>query len=331
MRSSPNLTPPSPRPTSDPLQAAAMKAGSHAEAGMPGTMTRAVFAVMAAAALFGTSATTMALLAPDASGPSVASMRLLVGSAGLVVVALARGRGRDLLRLWRMPLTWVMAAAVAGYQVLFFIGAQAAGVAVGTLVSLALAPFLAGVLGWLWREGAPGWVWAVSTVIAVAGVALLTGGAISTGNPWGLVASAGAGACYAVYTVIGVRLSRAGEHPGTVLAAAFAGGALMLLPFGVTSDWWHTPSGFVALLWLGLAATTGAYLLFGVGLAALQPGHIATLNLLEPVVATILGVTVVGEVLGMTGWAGCALIIVALALLGLADNRRHAPAQGDST
>ena len=274
---------------------------------------------MAAAALFGTSATSQAILAPGAPGPSVAAMRLLVGSIGLLIVVLARGGKRDLLGLWRRPATWIMGATVAGYQALFFIGAGRAGVAVGTLVSLALAPFLAGVLGWLLREGAPGWVWAASTVIAIAGVGLLTTGSLESGDPWGLLAAAGAGACYAVYTVVGVRLSREGNLPSAVLAASFSIGAVLLLPAAFASTWWLSPGGIVDVVWLGLVTTTVAYLLFGVGLKVLQPGHIATLNLLEPAVATLLGVLVLGETLGVAGWVGCALVIAALALLGVAD------------
>lgn len=283
--------------------------------------SRAVIAVMAAAALFGTSATSKQLLVPDAPGTSVAAMRLLVGAAGLVVFVLIQRRGSTLITLWRKPLIWAMGIAVAGYQALFFIGADRAGVAVGTLVSLALAPFLAGVLGWALREGAPGWVWAASTAIAVVGVALVSQGSLTAGDPWGLLAAAGAGACYAIYTVLGVRLSREGHPASSVLAASFSIGAVLLIPAAVTSNWWFSPTGVMEVLWLGLATTTLAYLLFGIGLAVLQPGHIATLNLFEPAVATILGVLVIGEHLGWSGWVGCALIIGALALLGLADNR----------
>lgn len=284
--------------------------------------TRAVLAVLIAAALFGTSATTLALLAPDAPGPSVAAMRLLVGAAGLVlVVAVLRGGGRELLSLWRRPVVWLMGAAVAGYQALFFMGTVRAGVAIGTLVSLAVAPFLAGVLGWVLREGPPGWTWALSTVIAVVGVVLLVSSNLDVEEPIGMLFALGAGACYAVYTVIGVRLARAGRSPSAVLAASFTIGALLLLPAAVTSTWWLSWDGVIAVVWLGLVATTGAYLLFGLGLKRLQPGHIATLNLFEPVVATILGVVVLGEQLGMTGWTGTVLVIVALALLGIADRR----------
>ena len=283
---------------------------------------RGAVAVLLAAALFGTSATSLALLTPGAPGPSVAAMRLLVGAVGLVVVVLSRGAAADLTALWRRPAIWIMGAAVAGYQAFFFMGTARAGVAVGTLISLAAAPFLAGILGWVLREGAPGWTWVVSTVIAVVGLTLLVSTSLGVEEPIGMVYSLGAGVCYAIYTVVGVRLSREGRPPSAVLAASFSIGAVILLPAAVTSDWWFSAAGVVEVLWLGLATTTVAYLLFGVGLRTLQPGHIATLNLFEPVVATILGVVVLGEVLGMAGWVGTLLVLGALSLLGLSEGRR---------
>jgi DME family drug/metabolite transporter len=55
----------------------------------------------------------------------------------------------------------------------------------------------------------------------------------------------------------------------------------------------------------------------------LQPGHIATLNLLEPVVATVLAVAVLGETLGASGWVGVILVVVALAVLGIGSGARR--------
>ncbi len=293
--------------------------------------SRAVVAVLMAAGLFGTSATTLALLAPSAPGPSVAAMRLLVGAAGLVLVVVARGGGRALVGMWRRPVVWLMGAAVAGYQALFFMGTIRAGVAVGTLISLAAAPFLAGVLGWILREGPPGWTWVVSTLIAVAGLVLLVSSNLGVEEPIGMLLALGAGACYAVYTVIGVRLAREGAAPSVVLAGSFSIGAVLLLPAAVTSTWWWSWSGVAAVLWLGLGATTVAYLLFGVGLRSLQPGHIATLNLFEPVVATLLGVFILGEQLGMAGWLGAVLVLVALGLLGFVGSRSPRNAHAPST
>lgn len=281
-------------------------------------------AVLGAAALFGTSATSQALLVPDAPATAVAGWRLLVGALGLLALAAWRmGSVRAVAALWRHPLVWVIGVFIASYQALFFIGTSRTGVAIGTLASLALAPFLAGVLGWALREGAPGWLWAGSTVIAVVGLGMLTIGSDMSVNLIGVLAAGGAGVSYAVFTVVGARLARDGLDPTAVLAAGFSVGAVLLLPFVVTGgSWWASASGIVLVLWLGFGSTSLAYLLFGVGLKYLQPGHIATLNLAEPVVATMLGVVVLGEHLSTRGWVGSALILVALGILGLGEVRQ---------
>ncbi len=283
----------------------------------------AALAVMGAAVLFGTSGTSLQLIAPDAPPASVAALRLLVGSAGLIIVVCLRGYGGPLVGLWRQPLVWLMGLAVAGYQAMFFFGTTNTGVAVGTLISLGVAPFLAGIIGWMVKEGAPGWLWAASTIVAIVGLTLLMTGSLDSGDPIGMLAAAGAGACYATYTVLGVRLSRAGHAPSVVLAASFSVGALLLLPFIFGTTWWLSASGIGEVLWLGLVTTTAGYLLFGMGLRVLQPGHIATLTLLEPAVATVLGVLVLHEVVSAIGWLGCLLIFGALALLGLGEGRRR--------
>lgn len=285
------------------------------------TRSTGVLAVLGAASLFGTSAAAVTLVGPDANAPAIAASRLVVGAAGLIVVVAITAPGRRaLIRLWRRPLLWAMGLAVAGYQSLFFLGVSRTGVAVGTLASLALAPFLAGVLGWLLREGAPGVVWAISTVLAVGGMALLTMGDGESRDLFGILAAMGAGASYAVYTVLGVRLTRDGEASSHVLGASFGLAAVFTVPFFVLAGaWWWSVGGVALLLWLGLATTTFAYLLFGIGLRTLQPGHIATLNLAEPVVATLLGVALLSESLGWRGWVGCVLIVIALAVLGLSD------------
>lgn len=292
------------------------------------TPAQGALAVLGSAALFGTTGTARALLVPDAAGTSVASLRLLVGAAGLVVVALVRGQGRDLLALWRRPALWIAGVAVASYQALFFVGTARTGVAVAALIALGCAPFLAGMLGWAMREGAPGWRWAGTTALAVVGLALLVAGSLSGGDGLGMLAAFGAAAGYAVYTVVGVRLARSGYDGPTVLAAAFSVGALLLVPFMVGAAWWMSIRGLGLVLWLGLVATTVAYVLFGVGMRVLQPGHIATLTLLEPAVATLLGIVVLGEPIGALGIAGCVLVLGAIALLGIAEGRSPADGAG---
>lgn len=285
---------------------------------MPRSSTQlAVFAVLGAAALFGTSATTSTLLAPDASPQSVAGWRLLVGALGLILVT----RSLAFLAMYRLPLIWVMGLSVGAFQFFFFLSANLAGVAIGTLVTISAAPWFSGLLGWVWGAGRPSTIWFVSTVIGIVGVFLLVGApAGGSINVAGVLAGLAAAASYAVMTNSGTRLTKAGHAPNHVLAASFGFGALLLIPFVITGgEWFASPSGIALILWLGLFVTTLAYVLFGFGLKSLMPGTIATLNLGEPLVATILAVWLLDERLTAMGWVGCGLILLALALLARAS------------
>jgi DME family drug/metabolite transporter len=277
----------------------------------------AVLAVLGAAALFGTSATAATLLVPDASPQSVAGWRLLVGALGLIVVT----RGWAFAFMFRIPLIWLMGLSVGAFQFFFFLSANLAGVAMGTLVTISAAPWFAGLLGWVWGAGRPSRIWWISTVIGIGGVFLLVGtpasGSINVG---GVLAGLAAAASYAVMTNVGTKLTQQGKNPNHVLAASFSIGAILLIPFIITGGaWFTTASGIVLILWLGLFVTTLAYVLFGLGLKNLMPGTIATLNLGEPLVATILAVWLLDESLSTLGWVGCILILLALALLARAS------------
>ena len=76
-------------------------------------------------------------------------------------------------------------------------------------------------------------------------------------------------------------------------------------------------------LWLGLATTTAAYLMFTSGLQVTDTSTAATLTLGEPVTATLLAVLVVGETVGTIGWAGIALTTLGLALAARNTNYPH--------
>jgi DME family drug/metabolite transporter len=58
-----------------------------------------------------------------------------------------------------------------------------------------------------------------------------------------------------------------------------------------------------------------AYLLFGIGLRSIRSSTVTTITLLEPVVATVLAVLVVGERLAPVGWVGLGLVLTGLAVL----------------
>jgi DME family drug/metabolite transporter len=59
------------------------------------------------------------------------------------------------------------------------------------------------------------------------------------------------------------------------------------------------------------------YVLFGWGLARVPVSTATTLTLLEPAVAAVLAVLVVGERLPAAGWVGVGLVVVCLAVLSV--------------
>lgn len=283
---------------------------------------RAAGAVLVGSLILGTSGVARSLLVPEASGPGVASWRLALGSLGMVLFVLWRREGADLMAVLRHPSVWFMGAAVAGAHASYFIATANAGVAVAVLIAIGLGPLLSGLFGWLAHEGAPGWLWVAMTGIAIVGLALIVGGSSTTANLVGILAAISTAVCQATFTVLGVRLARSGSSGSPVVTASFCIGALLLSPFLVTTSWVMSPQGVVLALWLGFGTVTVAYLLLGVGLRHLQPGHISTLQLMEPTTATILGVLILGESLGIAGLAGCACVLAALAVVGLSEGRR---------
>jgi drug/metabolite transporter, DME family len=304
---------------------------------------RPVFAVLLAAVCFGTTGTARALADVDASALSVGAARILIGGGLLALVAwLLAGHGRRTRPAPRtaavpgsLPTPLVVAIGAAGvvaYQPLFFLGTGANGVAIGTIVALGSAPVLTGVADWAISRRFPGWSWVIATAVATVGVALLSGitsGETGSVSVPGLLASLGAGAAYAAYTLAGKALIDRGWTSTTTMGTLFGWAALASIPIlAITGPGWLlTPSGLLLALWLGLVTTTVAYLLFGWGLARLRPSTVSTLTLAEPLTATLLGLLVLGESLDAMATAG--LVVLAAGILVLAVPRRRPPAERD--
>jgi EamA-like transporter family. len=108
------------------------------------------------------------------------------------------------------------------------------------------------------------------------------------------------------------------------MGSAFGLGGLLLIPVMLTQPlgWLGTSSGLALAAYLGLLTTALAYVLFGRGLAVLPAGPVTTLVLAEPLVATLLGVSLLGERLAALGLAGAAFVLVGLSLQGIAASRR---------
>jgi DME family drug/metabolite transporter len=208
----------------------------------------------------------------------------------------------------------------------FFAAVKTTGVALGTLLTIGSGPVFAGLLALFLLGEKPARSWISATGLCVVGLGLLSAdGAGQAGmQVFGLVLALGASLAYATYTVAAKRLIRQGEASSTVMGSAFGLGGLLLIPVMLTQPlgWLGTSSGLALAAYLGLLTTALAYVLFGRGLAVLPAGPVTTLVLAEPLVATLLGVSLLGERLDALGLAGAAFVLVGLSLQGIAASRR---------
>jgi len=290
------------------------------------TLDRGSLLVLAATVLWGTTGTAQSFAPPGASSLSIGAVRLAIGGGALLIYAASLGLLPQLRRIPRLPLL-LAAAAMAIYQLTFFEGVRRTGVAAGTVVTIGSAPIFAGILSTVALRRPPGMRWGIATLLAILGCLLLvlSGGSLQV-QPVGILLALAAGFSYAAYAFFTTRLLAGHVSSDLAAAATFALGALMLLPvlFATDLSWLASARGMAVALELGLLATALAYILFTRGLKMIPLSNAVTLTLGEPIVASLLGVLVVGERLNLYGWLGVALVFAALVVLTLQPAQKPA-------
>ncbi|WP_454048874.1 DMT family transporter [Cellulomonas sp. Marseille-Q8402] len=294
---------------------------------MPGATLGAV-AVLAAAVLWGTTGTTAAL------APEVGPLAIGAAAMGLGGLLQAATAGRQISRhrpqlaaRWRLVL--LGAVAVAVYPLAFYSSMRLAGVAVGTVVSLGSAPLASALVELLVDGRRLARRWVVAAGVGLTGMVLLCAAQALGGSDAGVApASPGsavagvllglvAGATYALYSWVAHRLMLAGVPSRAAMGAVFGGGGLLLLPVlaltgaPLLASWGNAAVG----AYMALVPMFTGYVLFGWGLARIAVSTATTLTLLEPALAAVLAVLVVGERLPAGGWVGVGLVVACLAVL----------------
>jgi drug/metabolite transporter (DMT)-like permease len=164
-------------------------------------------------------------------------------------------------------------------------------------------------------------------VLAFSGCALVSGlGGGSTLTAVGLLYGLGAGFGYALYSIFARLALDRGYTSNTVnfyscllaaLGASVIWGASE--PFGIMFASWRN-AGLCVLA--ALVTCYLPYLLYTYGLTGLEAGKASIMASVEPVVATIVGVTVFREPMTALAAAGIALVLAAVAILNLKSKER---------
>ena len=168
-------------------------------------------------------------------------------------------------------------------------------------------------------------------MLAVGGCTFITGlvsgGVGEVSISWQAILSGlGSGLGYGLYSIFGrVAVKKYSEL--TVTFYTFVIASLSLLPFchigkiaAVASA-----SGFAVLhsLLLGLVSTLAPFLLYTTGLSHMETGKAAVLTFSEPVMATIISITVFGEVFTRNHAIGMIAIVTSIVLLNINFTRRQ--------
>jgi len=262
-------------------------------------------------------------LAIGASTMTVGGVLLFLISARSAITAIRDAASRR----------WLLVGAIGVfvYPLAFYLSMDLAGVAIGNVVSLGTGPVFAAILEWVVERRRLSRLWLLCTGFAIAGVVLLALGGHGTATAEsanvlpGILFGVLAGFAYALYTYASSRAIRTGHPSGAVMGGMFGLGAIALLPVLLLlgAPLLQSPTSLGIAAYLALGPMFVAYILFGRGMRTLRSSTATTITLLEPFVATVLAILIVGERLEPVGWAGLALILVAVTVLSTARQPRQ--------
>jgi len=285
-------------------------------------MRRLDFAfVIIAALLWGSGGVLGKVLIEDESlAPlTVACLRMLVGGAALTAWVALRGvvpwRGLS-GEAWRRVL--VTGALTAAFEATFFTAISFSSVGFATLIAIGATPVLVALYEWLTTRHAPRPLVMVGMALSITGLLLLTSGKVEGAR------SLGTGALFALVTAASFAgIILANRRPVASLSAerltglAFLAGGVMLLPLSLFAGFGvpQTARGWGVLVLMAVVVTAVAYVFYLKGLRTVTATVAATVTLIEPLVAAVLGWIVFSESLGVLGIFGGALMGTAVVLL----------------
>lgn len=278
--------------------------------------------VLLAAMLWGTVGTTQTFLEGGISSIAVASVRSAIGGGILLIILVFMGKIN--FRKWSWKWTILAALTIALFQSLFFTSVRFTGVALGTVITIGSSPVFSGIVEWAIWKRKPNRLWGIATSLAVIGCVLLfVNRGEATVHPVGILLALCAGLMFALYTNCSKQLTER-EETLPAVAMTFTICSLMLIPFSQDGvKWVFSSQNLVPMLFMGLAATSIAYILFLAGLEKISSSSAVTLSLAEPLTAALLGVFLVNEYLSPTSWIGVILLLGGIVVLTVGGRKSN--------
>ena len=274
-----------------------MPASTHSFAPSASSALGPVGLVLAAAMLWGTTGTAQHFAPAQFSPYWVGALRMVMAALFFIALALVVDRGQP-SSTTRWARVLFCGSCMAVYNLSFFAGVKACGVALGTALAIGSGPIWAGLMQAVVQKRMPSPLWWLGTCIGVGGGIVMALAATDQQHlPWaGMALCLLAGCSYAAYALVNQALV-VQARVATVNAKVFACSALLSLP---VAAWLGGPlqasaSGWAVVVYLGVVATGVAYLLFSVGLRGMSAATGVALSKAEPITAFALSILIVGE------------------------------------
>ena len=278
-------------------------------------------AIIFACLLWGTTGTA-ASFTPNVSPLASGAFAMGLGGILLVLTSLKALKIDSLKLLTHYKLLLVGGLSVAVYPLAFYSSMSLSGVAIGTVISLASAPFFTVLLECLISKKLISTKWIISFAIGAMGIVLLSMGKVddiqqqtqTMHHYFGMLLGLLAGLSYALYSWAAKCMISENIQSKSAMAAMFGLAALILLPsLALTGDnLFASTSNTMIALYMAIIPMFLGYVLFGYGLNFVEASQATLLTLLEPALATVLAVLIVGEKFSAIGWFGIALILMCL-------------------
>jgi DME family drug/metabolite transporter len=245
----------------------------------------------------------------------------------------ARAQSRAPWRLSRKALIPLLALGVfqAFYQGSYLLAVDLTGAGIATLIALCLAPVLVAIMAAPLLGEKPGIVTILALIAAIAGTAMLVISDMESAGELrlaGILIAVFAAFVYAGFTLTS-RHSSTGAPVFTTAFICFLTAAIVLLPVvwaiggfeGMASlNVWQ----WMMVIFIGVVPTCIGYLSFFAGMRTTPATLSSIIVTLEPLFVALLAWVFLGEVLGVVGMTGAAILTAAV-VVASRSSARQAP------
>jgi drug/metabolite transporter (DMT)-like permease len=252
----------------------------------------------------------------------LATVRFVIASLVFLPVLLWQHKKVESLKTSDIPIFLVLGqVSISIYFWLQYTGVKLTNASISSVLVVGLIPLCSMLVSGIALKEPLGGKRALALGLGTVGVIIIVGQkgfsvAVSSGFLFGAACLIGNAVCFGIYSAL-VRSIRTRYTPLTITAGMNVSGALGLLILSlVTEDW--SPirllagAQWTAIIYLALICSAVAYFFYNDALQYLESSSAAVWLYLEPVVAAILGVAMLGETIAPQTVLGGLVILASL-------------------